>query len=88
MTGAARQPVGVIRSEPSARTQLLAAFAEVHALALAEGIPVASDLLDRMLTGVDRQTGEQLDDDNIVAQCVTFLVAGHETTSGLLSFAL
>ena len=46
------------------------------------------DLLDRMLTGVDRQTGEQLDDDNIVAQCVTFLVAGHETTSGLLSFAL
>ncbi len=53
MTGAARQPVGVIRSEPAARAQLLAAFAEVHALALAEGIPVASDLLDRVLTYVD-----------------------------------
>ena len=34
LTGAARQPVGVIRSEPAARAQLLAAFAEVHALAL------------------------------------------------------
>jgi cytochrome P450 / NADPH-cytochrome P450 reductase len=46
------------------------------------------DLLDRMLTGVDPQSGERLDDANIVAQCITFLIAGHETTSGLLSFAL
>ena len=43
---------------------------------------------DRMLTGVDPQSGKQLDDANIVTQCITFLVAGHETTSGLLSFAL
>ena len=41
-----------------------------------------------MLTGIDRQTGERLDDTNIMAQCITFLIAGHETTSGLLSFAL
>src|SRR3954447_15138713 len=47
----------------------------------------ARDLLSCMLTGVDPQTGEKLDDANIRAQCVTFLVAGHETTSGLLSFA-
>jgi cytochrome P450/NADPH-cytochrome P450 reductase len=47
-----------------------------------------NDLLDRMLTGVDRQSGEKLDETNIIAQCITFLVAGHETTSGLLSFAL
>jgi cytochrome P450 / NADPH-cytochrome P450 reductase len=47
-----------------------------------------NDLLDRMLTGVDRQSGEKLDDTNIIAQCISFLVAGHETTSGLLSFAL
>ena len=47
-----------------------------------------NDLLDRMLTGVDRQSGEKLDETNIVAQCITFLIAGHETTSGLLSFAL
>ena len=46
------------------------------------------DLLDRMLTGVDRQSGGKLDETNIIAQCITFLIAGHETTSGLLSFAL
>ena len=46
------------------------------------------DLLSCMLTGVDKHTGEKLSDDNIVAQCQTFLIAGHETTSGLLSFAI
>lgn len=53
MTGAARQPVGVIRSEPAAREQLRAGFAEVEALARAEGVPVASDLLARVLAYVD-----------------------------------
>ena len=47
-----------------------------------------NDLLDRMLTGVDRQSGERLDETNVIAQCINFLVAGHETTSGLLSFAI
>src|SRR5687768_14276392 len=47
-----------------------------------------TDLLGRMLTGVDKQTGESLPDENIRAQCITFLIAGHETTSGLLSFAI
>ena len=47
-----------------------------------------TDLLGRMLTGVDKQTGEKLPDRNIRAQCITFLIAGHETTSGLLSFAI
>ena len=39
-----------------------------------------------MLSGVDK-SGEGRRT-NIRAQCITFLVAGHETTSGLLSFAL
>jgi cytochrome P450/NADPH-cytochrome P450 reductase len=47
-----------------------------------------TDLLGRMLTGVDKASGEGLPDHNIRAQCITFLVAGHETTSGLLSFAI
>ncbi len=46
------------------------------------------DLLGFMLTGVDKESGQKLDDLNIRYQCITFLVAGHETTSGLLSFAL
>ena len=41
-----------------------------------------------MLTGVDRESGEKLDDVNIRYQIITFLIAGHETTSGLLTFAL
>lgn len=46
------------------------------------------DLLGLMLEGRDPVTGEGLDDVNIRQQIVTFLVAGHETTSGLLSFAI
>ncbi len=45
------------------------------------------DLLDIMLDGADPVTGEKLSDENIIHQMITFLVAGHETTSGLLSFA-
>ncbi|MFN0111371.1 MAG: bifunctional cytochrome P450/NADPH--P450 reductase [Blastocatellia bacterium] len=46
------------------------------------------DLLSYMLSGVDRKTGERLEDVNIRYQIITFLIAGHETTSGLLSFAI
>ncbi|CAA9519071.1 MAG: NADPH-cytochrome P450 reductase [uncultured Sphingomonadaceae bacterium] len=50
--------------------------------------PQARDLLNLMLTAVDPETGEGLDDLNIRYQVLTFLIAGHETTSGLLTFAL
>ncbi len=46
------------------------------------------DLLSVMLEGADPRTGERLSDENIRYQMVTFLIAGHETTSGLLSFAV
>jgi cytochrome P450/NADPH-cytochrome P450 reductase len=46
-----------------------------------------TDLLGRMIAGRTRD-GESLPDENIRAQCITFLIAGHETTSGLLSFAV
>ncbi|HYC25296.1 MAG TPA: cytochrome P450, partial [Roseiarcus sp.] len=46
------------------------------------------DMLAAMLTGVDRVTREQLDDVNIRYQINTFLIAGHETTSGLLSYTI
>jgi cytochrome P450/NADPH-cytochrome P450 reductase len=44
------------------------------------------DLLDVMLTAKDKETGETLSRENVGYQMITFLVAGHETTSGLLSF--
>ncbi|KAG8773052.1 hypothetical protein FRC12_002757 [Ceratobasidium sp. 428] len=46
------------------------------------------DLLNAMLQGKDPVTGQGLTDKNIQAQMLTFLVAGHETTSGMLAFAM
>ncbi|MFD4592776.1 bifunctional cytochrome P450/NADPH--P450 reductase [Streptomyces rubiginosohelvolus] len=48
----------------------------------------ADDLLGRMLHTPDARTGQPLDDVNIRNQVITFLIAGHETTSGALSFSL
>jgi cytochrome P450 len=47
-----------------------------------------NDLLDRMLRTAHPETGERLSDENMRYQVLTFLIAGHETTSGALSFAL
>ncbi len=47
-----------------------------------------NDLLDRMLTVPDPDTGEQLDLVNVRNQILTFMVAGHETSAGVLAFAL
>jgi unspecific monooxygenase len=46
------------------------------------------DLLAMMLASPHPVTGERLDPVNIRNQVITFIVAGHETTSGALSFAL
>jgi cytochrome P450/NADPH-cytochrome P450 reductase len=48
----------------------------------------SEDILDTMLNAADPVTGERLPEDNVKKQMVTFLVAGHETTSGLLTFAM
>lgn len=47
-----------------------------------------NDLLNFMLAGKDPISGDGLSDENIRYQINTFLIAGHETTSGMLSFAL
>ncbi|KAK0392517.1 hypothetical protein NLU13_2012 [Sarocladium strictum] len=49
--------------------------------------PDRRDLLTAMLEGVDPRTGKHMTDDSIMDNLITFLIAGHETTSGLLSFA-
>ncbi|KAJ4361247.1 hypothetical protein N0V95_002065 [Ascochyta clinopodiicola] len=46
-----------------------------------------ADLLNAMINGKDLRTGEGMRDELIAANMNTFLIAGHETTSGLLSFA-
>ena len=78
----------------AAQARFDAAIAEMNGLV--DGIiagrrahpdPAARDLLNLMLTAVDPETGERLDDLNIRYQVLTFLIAGHETTSGMLAFA-
>ncbi|MDQ7957473.1 MAG: cytochrome P450 [Pseudomonadota bacterium] len=56
----------------------------------ASGADIATkpDLLSYMIAGVDKKSGEKLDDKQIRDECIEFLIAGHETTSGLLSFAI
>ncbi|CAI6097437.1 unnamed protein product [Clonostachys chloroleuca] len=46
-----------------------------------------NDLLAAMLKGVDPQTGKKMADGSILDNLITFLIAGHETTSGMLSYA-
>ena len=53
LTGASRQPVGVVRDDAAARRQLFAAVREVAAVARAEGVPIAEDTLERIAAYVD-----------------------------------
>jgi cytochrome P450/NADPH-cytochrome P450 reductase len=48
--------------------------------------PDAKDLLNPMLDGVDKETGQKMSKELVRFNMVTFLVAGHETTSGTLGF--
>ncbi|MBI5514089.1 MAG: cytochrome P450 [Deltaproteobacteria bacterium] len=56
--------------------------------ALERGEAVPNDMLQAMLGTRDKVTGKRLADENIRHQLNTLLIAGHETTSGLLSYAL
>lgn len=48
--------------------------------------PEANDLLNVMLHGVDRETGEKLGVENVIFQIPTLLGGGYETTSSTLCF--
>jgi 2-dehydropantoate 2-reductase len=56
-TGAARLPIGPVWSDPFTRTQFLAGCREIEALARAEGVPVAADVVDRMISYIDAIPG-------------------------------
>ncbi|PVH68345.1 cytochrome P450 [Cadophora sp. DSE1049] len=46
------------------------------------------DLLATMMNGRDSQTGLRMTDESLIDNVLTFLVAGHETTSGTLAFVI
>lgn len=45
-----------------------------------------NDLLNAMINGRDPKSGGGLSDESMINNLIVFLIAGHETTSGLLSF--
>ncbi len=53
-----------------------------------ESSPVADDLLSRLRGARDPQTGETLSEQEIRDEVLGFLLAGHETTAGALTFTL
>ncbi|MEU6806767.1 cytochrome P450 [Streptomyces neyagawaensis] len=61
---------------------------DVIAARVEAGNDEADDLLGLMLTARHPADGTTLDTANIRNQVITFLIAGHETTSGAMSFAL
>ncbi|WP_306319984.1 MULTISPECIES: cytochrome P450 [unclassified Streptomyces] len=61
---------------------------EVISARVESGERHTDDLLGLMLTAEHPQDGGTLDTANIRNQVITFLIAGHETTSGAMSFAL
>jgi 2-dehydropantoate 2-reductase len=56
-TGAARLPVGPVWSDPFTRAQFLAGCREIEAVARAEGVPVAADVVERIVPYVDAIPG-------------------------------
>ena len=46
------------------------------------------DLVTAMLNREDPVTGKKMTEESIVDNLITFLIAGHETTSGMLSYAV
>ncbi|HEX4568682.1 MAG TPA: ketopantoate reductase family protein [Vicinamibacterales bacterium] len=56
-TGAGRMPIGPVWSDPFTRAQFLAGSREIESLARAEGIPVAADVVDRIIPYIDAIPG-------------------------------
>jgi 2-dehydropantoate 2-reductase len=56
-TGAARLPIGPVWSDPFTRAQFLAGCREIEAVARAEGVPVAPDVVDRIVPYIEAIPG-------------------------------
>ena len=54
----------------------------------AQGPQDVPDLLDHLIAAQDPKTGERMDDQLVMENALTFIVAGHETTALALTWAL
>jgi 2-dehydropantoate 2-reductase len=56
-TGAARLPIGPVWADPFTKAMFLAGSREIEAVARAEGVPVAADVVERIIPYVDKIPG-------------------------------
>lgn len=56
-TGAARLPIGPVWGDPVTKAMFLAGCREIEAVARAEGVPVAADVVDRIVPYIDAIPG-------------------------------
>jgi 2-dehydropantoate 2-reductase len=56
-TGAARLPIGPVWGDPIVKAQFLAGCREIEAVARAEGVPVATDVVERIIPYIDAIPG-------------------------------
>ena len=56
-TGAARLPIGPVWGDPFTKAQFIAGCREIEAVARAEGVPVAADVVERILPYIDAIPG-------------------------------
>ena len=68
--------------------QAVTAIIERRRALIADGAPAPDDLLTRLLEASDPLTGTGLDAEEVRANIVTFIGAGHETTANTLTWAL
>jgi cytochrome P450 len=82
--------VAHIKSRPSIRFFETAVDAIVtrRKTLLATGAPAPEDLLTLLLRASDPQTGTGLTDEEVRANIITFIGAGHETTANALTWSL
>ncbi|MBZ6075253.1 cytochrome P450 [Microvirga puerhi] len=82
--------IGRLRARPAIRffEQLVNELIEARRALLARGEPAPHDLLTLLLQASDPETGRGLSDEDVRANIVTFIGAGHETTANALSWSL
>ena len=56
-TGAARLPIGPVWGDPFTKSMFLAGSREIEAVARAEGVPIAADVVDRIVPYIDAIPG-------------------------------
>ena len=82
--------VGRIKSRPALRyfEEVVNELIDTRRALVASGADAPPDLLTALLRASDPETGQGLSDDDVRANIITFIGAGHETTANALSWSL